>query len=172
MVPKPVNEATRTTDPGRSIVRPIAASLFSILIILSGTLFAALSIGYPETVFLPRVIAFASTLIGFLGLIAVQARPRYYLVTLIVTAVPGVLAFDFLALYMLIFWTDGVHTFASSWNPIGNTFLMTSPFFAPTIIAGVSLLIHKRPNRVKALVTVCSVCLLYAVLLYTLVPPY
>jgi len=171
MVTDTVNEATRPTDPGRSIVRPVAASLFSILTIVSGTLFATLSLGsYTEAPISPRVIAFASTLIGFLGLIAVQARPRYYLVPLIVTAIPGVLAFDFLAFAMLVAWTNGVHTFASSWGPIGGIFQLTSPFFAPTIIAGVLLAIHKRPNRVKALVTVCAVCLLYAALLYSVLP--
>ncbi|WP_282824516.1 hypothetical protein [Gulosibacter sediminis] len=173
MVTDTVKEATRPTYSGRSIVRLVVASLFSILIILSSTLFALLSLGIdPEAVTVPRVTACASTLIGFLGLIAVQAGPRYYIATLIVTAIPGVLAICFLALGMLIAWTNGVHTFASSWGPIGNTFRMASPFFAPVIIACVSLAIHKRPNWVRALVTVCAVCLLYAVSLYTLVLLY
>lgn len=105
-------------------------------------------------------------LVGVLGLVALKARRGYYLATLIITAIPGSLALGFFLFGMLIAWTSGVHTFASSWRPIGFAFAVTSPFFLPPIVAGILVLVRNRTNGLKVAVVVLGIGVLHALCVY------
>lgn len=88
------------------------------------------------------------------ALVALAALPRSTPqrgVELGLTAVPGILALGFLLFGMLIAWTGGVHTFASSWGPIGRTYALLAPVFAPLLVSGTAILLRKRSARVRVL---------------------
>lgn len=150
-----------------SIARTIVAVICAILVVLSGTLFAGLSLGaQPYEFNVAAVIGGAAALAGFLGLIAVKARWGYYLGVLIITAVPGIIALGLLLLGMLIAWTAGVHTFASSWRPIGGTFALLSPFFLPPVVAGALLLMRECAGWAKGLVVILAISISCAYSVY------
>lgn|SRR5690625_395453 len=160
--------AQNTEQPRTSsVARTVVAVVGTLLIAVSVWLLAGLSMNWPAYEFnWVRAIAGVTALLGFLGLIAVKARWGYYLATLIVTAIPGVLALGFLLLNALFTLTDGTHTLARSGDILSFGFSFTAPFFLPPIVAGVLLLIRKRPIWVKVLVVVVGIGVLYALCVY------
>lgn len=88
------------------------------------------------------------------ALVALAALPRstpHLGVVLGLAAVPGILALGFLFFGMLIAWTGEVHTFASSWGPIGRTYALMAPVFAPLLVSLAAIILRKRSARVRVL---------------------
>lgn len=150
------------TDVGR-IARITASVACVILVSVSVWLLATLSMNQPRYELNGMLVTAGITaLIGFLGLVALGARLGYYLAVLIVTAIPGVLALGFALFGTVVAWTNGVHTFESSWRPISFAFSFTAPFFLPPIVAGELLIVRKRAAWVKVAVVVVGIGVLYA----------
>jgi len=136
-----------------------AASVLSALLVLAGV-YGPFFVTLPTAPYefdTGTALRGALALVGLLGLVLLSSRRSYTVTVLVLTGVAGAIALGLLGFGMLIAWTAGVHSFASSWGPIGGTFALLSPFFAPPIAAGLILWMRNLARWTKCAVVVAVV---------------
>lgn len=143
-----------TSRPGDQVVKATvtAISLFLVLVVLVSVAVVIWVFVYGSVYKGLPTIALSHAALG-IALVCLAATPRSTQlmgVILGITAIPGALALCGMCFYAVIIWTGGVHTFASGWGPIGKTFFMVSPVFAPSLAAVVAIWLRACPARMRA----------------------
>lgn len=166
---------TETAGAVREDKVRIAASILCVLLVLASA-YGPFLVHWPVYTYefdSSAVVRGALALAGFIGMVVLSSHTGYVVTTLVLTGIAGVVALYLLGLGMIIAWTEGVHTFASSWRPIGGTFALLSPYFTPSIAAGALLVMRNRSRWARILVVVAIVggsCVLSILILAGIMP--
>lgn len=150
---------TQTVGVARTDKARIATSVLCVLLVLA-SVYGPFLVRWPVYAYefdSGAAVRCVLALAGLIGLVVLSAHNGYMVTTLVLTGIAGVVALGLMGLGMLIASTSGVHTFASSWRPIGGTFALLSPYFTPSIAAGAMLLMRNRARWARILVVVAIV---------------